>query len=301
MLEQKIISLDATTMNTYQSCALKYKYQFIDNLRPNLKASALEEGDLMHKMLEVFYSLKFGLSKFDSGIWPEILESGLTLGEILDTETIIEFCQKVGLFLATKMNAEPKDLEEVIYQFKAYMDFYKHDPWRALAVEEVGSKVLFENENHKIIWNCKTDLVAEKGSIIAPWDHKTGKRRSTPSSLSNQFIGTCFVLGMNNILINKIGFQKTLKESERFQRFLLTISNARIEEWRTNTIAWALRFAKEQHFPPNLTSCDKYSGCLFEEVCTADPNNRDYVIDKDFSTGKVWDVAKILEVGEKSE
>jgi hypothetical protein len=54
---QKILSIDATILNSIQSCARKTDYSFIQNIRLPNKSEALERGDLMHKMLEPYYSL----------------------------------------------------------------------------------------------------------------------------------------------------------------------------------------------------------------------------------------------------
>lgn len=309
MPEQKIISIDATTLNTLQNCALKLKLAFIDNLQPNEKAEALESGDLMHKLLEPWYGLKYGCARFDSDTWKTLLEAGLMPDVIYDhdhenevvRENLINFCVQVGQFWATKMDAPPEELEEVIYQFKEYVDFYKNEDWHPLAVEEVGSRILFEDSEWKIIYNCKTDLVAERGSLIVPWDHKTGKRRAVPSSLGNQWIGTCFVLQTNRIMLNKIGFQKSLKPQERFQRFLMEVQDSRIEEWMIDTIYWAKLlhwYIENDYWPMNRTSCDKYSGCIYKTLHEKAPDQRLYVIERDFHIGDKWDVAKILEATE---
>jgi PD-(D/E)XK nuclease superfamily len=297
-MSQKILSIDSTQLNTFQSCARKMKYNFIDNLRPPDKEEALERGDLIHKMLEVYYSLQLKNFQFDTDVWEEIIASGIKSPESSNRATITEFAIKVGRYFATKMTLPVEEVEESIFQFREYCNFYIHDSWSPLAVEEVGSKVLFENEEYKFIYNFKIDLVAEQGRIIAPFDHKTSKRRSEPSSLSNQFIGYCYGLGLNNIVVNKIGFQKTLSPSQRFNRFILTIDDERILEWKRNTIRWCARLLEAQEhdeWDMNLTSCDKYSGCIYMPLCETDPESRLYKIERDFKVEKPWDVAKVLE------
>jgi hypothetical protein len=300
-MQQKIVSLDSTILNTLQSCAKKVDFAFVQNLKPVFKAGALEAGDLMHKMLECYYSLKGHCASFDSEVWKTLSEADLIptfYGENQELEQIVEFCVNVGRFYGAKMNASVEDLEEVIYQFTEYVGFYKYEEWHALAVESVGAKLLFEDESWKIIYNCKTDIVAEKGSLIAPWDHKTSKRRQTPRALSNQFRGTCFVLDKTKIMINKIGFQKTLAPNERFQRFLLEIPQTIIAEWQTDTIYWAKMlhsYIESGFWPRNLTSCDKYSGCVYAPICDKAPENRLYEIEKNFVCEAEWDVAKVLE------
>lgn len=297
-MSQKILSIDATILNTFQSCARKAKYSFIDNLRLPEKEEALERGDLIHKMLEVYYSLQLKNFDFNTEVWKEILQSGIKAPINRAHETIKEFAVSVGRYFSTKMELQTEDIEESIFQFKEYCNYYQHDSWNPLAVEEVGSKILYEDQLYKFIYNFKIDLVAEQGKIIAPFDHKTSRRRQEPSSLSNQFIGYCYGLGMNNIVINKIGFQKTLSPQQRFNRFILTIDDERIKEWIDNTIFWCveiLRARDNEQWPMNLTSCDKYSGCIYSRLCETDPESRLYKIERDFKVENPWDVSRVLE------
>lgn len=291
----KTLNVDSSILNTIQNCARKTQYSFIYNLQPYEKDEALEKGDLMHKMLEVYYSLRLdnGADR-ESGLWKELIsEANIYPGDDPMVTGI-----EAGIYFASKMSISSEISEEVIDQFKAYVDYYRHDGWHPIAVEEVGSKVLYQDEDVRIIYDFKIDLIAEQGRIIAPWDHKTGSRRKDPSSLSNQFIGYCYGLGTNQILINKIGFQKSLKPAERFQRYTLPISDDRIQEWIKNSIYWTLEYQKmveQDNFPMNLTSCDKYSGCIFSRICESDPDNRDWKMEREFVTVEQWDVAKSLE------
>jgi hypothetical protein len=252
-------------------------------------------------MMEVYYSLQLKNFDFNTEVWKEIISSGIKAPSDRKHDSIRDFAITVGRYFSTKMDLGFEDIEESIFQFKSYADYYQHDSWSPLAVEEVGSKILFENESYKFIYNFKIDMIAEQGRVIAPFDHKTSKRRSEPSSLSNQFIGYCYGLGLNNIVINSIGFQKTLSPQQRFNRFILTIDQDRINEWIENTIHWCARIIQHQeenNFPMNLTSCDKYSGCIYSSLCETDPESRLYKIERDFKVGESWDVGRHLE-GEK--
>lgn len=302
-MTQKVLTIDSTILNTFQQCAYKAKLSFKDNVRTVEKAEALESGALMHDMLQVYYSLQLDHFDFETPVWDQIRLSGLRPeGDLKSHQEIKDFAIKCGRFFSTKMNLPVEDSDEVIYHFKEYADYFQHDSWRPLAVEEVGTKLLFEDENLKVLYTFKIDLIAEQGRIIAPFDHKTSKRRSEPTSLSNQFIGYCYGIGTNNLVVNKIGFQKTLTAQQRFQRYILTIDDARKKEWISNTIWWAREIARaeeENNWPLNLTSCDKYSGCMYTPICESDPDNRLYKIERDFKIGEAWDPAQKLE-GEKA-
>jgi hypothetical protein len=53
----------------------------------------------------------------------------------------------------------------------------------------------------------------------------------------------------------------------------------------------SLRRKEEDFYPANKTSCDKYAGCIFEEVCKADPVTRDWKLRALFEKAdKPWSV-----------
>src|SRR5665213_133890 len=243
---QKIIEVDSQILNSIQNCQLKHELQFEENLAPEDKAAPLEKGDLLHKMMELYDGLmsKDALN-LDADTWLKLNETDGFIGTddflqswklAKDKRSIISFCLRAGQFFASKMQIDTDTSDNVMFQFNAYCEFYTNDPWETLAVEEVGSKVLFENESLKIIYSGKIDRLVQQGNIIAPMDHKSSERRGSVSSMSNQFIGYCFILNVNHIIIDKIGFQKTLKPAERFQRFILHIDTGRIAEWVDNSI-----------------------------------------------------------------
>jgi len=299
----KTITLDSTILNTVSLCERRTHYQFIDAISPSIKGEALERGDLMHKMLEVYESLRCNLVDMNNATWKSLIESGFELNS--DTPDPQEFHKNYAIsaarYFATKMDLPPDEIEEVIFQFEEYIEYYKYDPWDTLALESVGSKVLFESEELKVLYTFKIDRLAKRDQIIAPWDYKTSKRRSETSSLSNQFIGYAWATDSNYVIVDKIGFQKSLKPSERFQRIFLSYDEERIAEWQLNATKWAIVYARllEGTDPlsnsMNLTSCDKFGGCIYRPICEKAPSAREWIISRDYVQGERWDPAKELE------
>jgi PD-(D/E)XK nuclease superfamily len=321
---QKIIEIDSQILNSIQNCALKHQYQFEENLASESKAAPLEKGDLLHKVLELYDGIMGNCANISSDTWSLIINEDFTTEftkKLAPTKRdIIDFCLRAGQFFAAKMQIDTETSNNVLFQFNAYCEYYTNDPWMTLAVEEVASRILFENEELKIVYTGKIDRFVEQGNIRAPMDHKSSERRGDVSSMSNQFIGYCFLLDCYNIIIDKIGFQKTLKPSERFQRFVLTIDDGRIDEWKDNSISTILlhlmttspddidaleyfriyrslnRLSEESmQSNMNLTSCDKYSGCTYRAICESNPEGREWIKERDFIVRTPWDVGQILE------
>lgn len=300
-MPQEIIAIDSQILSSYQSCPKLYDYKFLQNLRTVTISESLEKGGLMHKLLEIAYPMKMKdslLSLPNRDNFKELIAAGFKIPETINHSVIRNFAMSAAHYYAAKMSLPEDEVNSISNHFKEYWDFYEQDTWNPLAVEEVGSKILYEDEELKIIWTFKVDMVAEQGNIIAPFDHKTSKRRQEPHSVNNQFIGYCFGLNTNHIIINTIGFQKTLSPKERFNRFILTIDDDRIEEWRRNTVFW-IRKLRESHilnyFEMNLTSCDKYFGCDFLSICESSPSGRLYKIERNFKVDEAWDPGEKLE------
>ena len=293
---QKIITLDSQILNTVSACEMKSKFTFIDSIYPVEKAEALERGDLMHKLLEIYEGLRCNLVDPKSKTWQEVAASGI---ELPGADQAFDFAITVGRYLATKMDLSVDSVEEIFHQFSEYIDYYKDDPWETLALEAVGTKLLYQDDYVRFLYAFKIDRLAKRDKIIAPWDYKTSKKRTDTSSLSNQFIGYAWATSSNYVVVDKIGFQKTLGRSERFQRIMLPYDKERIDEWQRNAVRWAFAYAEVLRSPEkalmNLTSCDKYSGCVYKSICEASPSAREWIIDRQFKREEKWDPSKVLE------
>lgn len=290
----RTIQVDSQILNSISACPRKTKYGFIDNLELPEKPEALEKGSLIHSMLEVRDSVA------NPHLINEKSDTIISLREKMPdcfNMDPVEAALAAAPMFASSMVLDPDIYDETVYQFKEYCEYRKNDNWKVLAVEQVGTKLMYEDEELRILYAMKIDKVAENGRIVAPWDYKTSRRRQDPNALSNQFMGYAWGLGLNTVVVEKIGFQKSLKPHERFLRDLLTYSDAQLEEWRLNSVFWIkqlLHHLDTNTWPFNLTSCDKYSGCTYKSICEADPEGREWTITRNYRVRKAWDVAEIL-------
>lgn len=290
-IEQKdktIYVVDSQILNTATECARKAHYTFDKNLEPIVKPDYFEKGDLVHQMLAEYYKLR----KF-RGRWSQ---NNKTHADI------VQICNKIGRTAAVKMSLDVPTVEEVIRAFNEYTTYTANDGWdNIIAVEDIASKILYEDDNMIILYQGKIDLIISLTNCpILPVDHKSSSKRSKPHFLSNQFQGYCWLLGVNNLIVNKIGFQKTLKDFEKFERHTLSYPPDIIAEWREIAIYYLLKYIHDGEigfYPPNYTSCDKYSGCIFEAVCRKSKDAREYKLTQLFTEREKWDVGKEKEVG----
>jgi hypothetical protein len=279
----RTIAVDSQILNTLVSCGRKVKMQFIDNWRPTEKAEALEKGDLMHKMLAYYLRGK---------------KAGMTARDE-DHALLIAGAIAEGRKEYLPMQLSVATAEEDIKQFKENVLYWQRDGWKVLEVEESFSKVLYERPDTpsrpglRILYEGIIDAIVEHPSPHGVYivDHKTASRRSNPNKLSNQFMGYCWAFGMNQVIINKIGFQKSIPASERFQRQFISYEKEIIKEWVQQTVYWVhvlAGYIDQNYFPPNFTSCDKYSGCIFQQVCCSIPQVRDFKLSSQYYQGDPW-------------
>jgi len=268
---RRIIAIDATMLNTLQMCAFKLNLQFIENLRGVTKPHYLDEGSLIHLMLWMYYQLKREGIPFKDRVEQAVLY-GRTMSPSLDLS--MDAC------------------EQMYYQFKEYAKFREHENWTPLDFERPFSVVMYEDDKLTIIYEGIVDLIVHVpgvGELCV--DHKTMTRNSQLDRMSNQFMGYSWALGIKTVCINRIGFQKTLPPKERFTRPMVSYNSTRLEEWRQNTIWWA-KYAdlliQNKIFPMNQTSCDKYGGCFYREICLSQANARNFLAARDFKKGEVW-------------
>jgi hypothetical protein len=289
MYNKRIVALDSQKLDSMMSCTYQYKQKFgVSSDSPGLALMQVpdyfERGGLMHTMLDPYYNMKKHRSRW--------IQNRRTHMDVVNS------CITIGRHAARKLALDIAEIEMCIDAFLQYTDYWENDNWyNILAVENVGSKILYDSPEVLILYEYKVDLIVEINGNITPIDHKSAKSHRDPNFLSNQFRGYCWALNTNNIIVNEIGFQKTKPPKEKFKRQLLCYSPNLIEEWRQDAIYWilyTLDLIDKNVFPRNVTSCDKFPPCPFKEtVCSQDPEVRDFKIMQNFKP-KVWDVGASL-------
>jgi hypothetical protein len=131
------------------------------------------------------------------------------------------------------------------------------------------------------------------------------KQRRDNISLNNQFMGQCILMKTRNVIIDKIGFQTTLKPAEKFTRGPVSYSIDRLNEWQSEILPyWAyqmLSYAESGYWPPNFSHCEnKFGNCTFVNICESDRGMREEEIKLNFIVGTKWNPTNTSNNGDKS-
>jgi len=268
-------TVSGSKANIMDACWEKYNLSYNRRWTPNKKAPALEKGDLIHVFFKYYYTEKMkGRWRLDQS------QHGIVLDEATN----------VARIAASKMQLPVSESDEKIKIARQNLLFHMNDGMTVYAVEKEFTVPIYENPDYivdpknpglLILFDGIVDIVGElPNQPLFVMDHKSESRKSTPFKLSHQFQGSAFAFDVETVIVNKVGFQESLPEKERFRRIYLEYHNTPLlEEWRIDVIKLCLE-AIERHkreamgkpdWPRDRTSCDKYSGCIFQEVCAAIP------------------------------
>jgi len=299
MADPEVFVFDSTVLNDTQACARKLEFGHVNNWRPLTgKAFALDRGSMLHDMLALYrILLKLNWKGGDAACLTkseaEFLKGNETEAKSYPWNEVVERSIFLGRhYMATQSeNITVDEGEEVIKNFSEYVDHYQNDGWQPIEVEAAFSRILYESPELILVVEGRIDLVTDSRSGRTVVDSKSASRRQEPVLLSNQFICYAWATDVPSVTVDKIGFQKTLKPKERFQRHILSYPKEIKEEWREWAIYWGkmmVFYIREGIFPPNFTSCDKYGGCIFLPVCSTTPSAREWKASTLFKVGEQW-------------
>lgn len=282
-IKRRNVIMDATLLSSWMACKRLNEFQHVLNLVPiSGKGRSLEMGLILHVVMKNYYQ----------GVRDGVVRS-------INIAHAIEEGRKyaVGVEDDEKnypgvKNTSAEEINHVLTTSQEYFLHYSNEHWIPIDVEKVKSEIIYEDEEIRVLWKAKFDLIVDTNQGIYPVDHKSMSMRRETLSLNNQFMGQCVIAKTNAMILNKVGWQKTLKLNEKFLRPMMNYSSDRLREWVQLVGFYAKEYADYHEagfYPPNFTHCDKFSGCIFRDVCQSDRSMREMEIKQNFVVGEQWE------------
>lgn len=283
-IPKKNLILDSQMLSAVMSCGRYYDQVFNHHfVSVEGKSSSLEMGSIVHTFLEFYY---------------KAIIKGITRNEALGfglvaAQEYIDGQDKNNL--PNIRNTSESECKWALETCQQYTERYKNDIWTPLEVECVKAKVLYEDEELRVLYKVKFDLITDTNDGIFSVDHKSMKVRRDSTTLDNQFMGQCAMLNTRMMYVNKVGFQTSLKPEDKFTRQPLYFSDDRIAEWQGTILPYwckiLVMYADSGYWPPNWRHCEnKFGFCQFKEPCEADRHMRVEILGRDYIVGEPWDV-----------
>lgn len=281
------VALDATMLDTLMLCPAKFNYRFNLNKTTPKKAVPLDRGTLVHLGLEAYYN--------------ELVSSKCDFNTSRDK-----------LIHVVRLAGVESDLEPAVAARCLEVLLDNVDYWRLVdsemtikAVEAPFIYTLHEDEDIKINMIGKIDLLIDNKSYNnLPIDHKSYDRDYPMRRKVNQFCNYVYATGSNYLVVNKIGFQTSLKAEQKYKRPPLSYDPIFLEQWKQNVIKWVryyLDCVVENSWPLNDTSCDKFNRlCEYYEICDSSGiEAKEYKLMTNFIDAEKWDVSRVLGSGKE--
>lgn len=293
MTQKKNVILDSQILSTLMSCERLTDFRFNQNLQPiGGKGNSLEAGWLLHQYLEGYYkSIRDGVRGKDA------IDAAMKFGN----ESLLKGMDGIGLQNTPVENVKHPNghldiigSSWIIDTFIQYCEYYKNDPWIPIELEKVLSKVVYEDDELRVMWKGKLDMLADTNQGIYPVDHKTTKQNRKLIKLNNQFMGQCVLSNTRMMIRNVIGWQLTAKPKDKFKREPISYTQSNLMEWLDIVVYYArylIGLNETGYWPPRFSHCDKFNGCIFREVCEADIHMRDEELKHRFVIGEPWDIS----------
>jgi hypothetical protein len=282
------VQVDSQVLSMFMSCPQKYKYIFIDHLKPIVKKSKyIRRGTVVHDSLLQY--------------WKE---------RIINPDNYQKAIQDCVSLAKERVNAEDDfDAEFKLETLQGIVDYLKHlqsSSWIPIAAEKHFRLKVYEDESIRlrIFITGRIDLILRTPQVpVLPIDVKTESERWFYSQMSNQFRIYNLACGTNLLGVQRIGFQKTLTPEEKFKMELLPFDEDILEEFRTITLPyWVKQLIlanEDSFFPMNTSNCiHGHFKCQFSDaynggICNVSRTVRAQKLSRYFVVGPEWDPANL--------
>lgn len=286
-------AFDSTSLTYAEDCLYKYYLTMIQGWRSKTGSVHLEFGGWYATALEHFH---------------KHTATGMDREEAL-REVVSEALYSTWEYDEEGLNGRPwesnhptKTRANLIRTIVWYVDHFKDDPLPVVILSDGRPAVEYSfrlDIGNDILYCGHIDRLVEYSGGIYVQDQKTTGSTVTPRYFNqfnpdNQMTGYAFA---GKVIYNSpvqgviIDAAQIAVGFSRFERGFTFRSEAQLDEWLDHThyhISIARTAFQQDYWPMNRTSCTKYGGCVFQDVCSKSPEVREQFLLADFEKKKQW-------------
>lgn len=294
---------DQTSIKLAEECLKKYQYVMLDGWRSRGANVHLFFGGAYASALEHFHKFRAEGMDHDDALIEVVREALLTTWIYPPTEPPgLHSIPGTGEPWVSDHNTKTR--ENLIRTIVWYFEHFKDDPCATVILSNGVPAVEHSFQlpvDNGIIFSGHLDRLVEFSNNIYIQDQKTTATTITPRYFTNYnpdtqitgmypFAGRAvFKLPIKGVMIDAaqiaVGFS-------RFERGFIFTDDLSLDEWYDDSMELIERTreaTRNNHFPRNRSSCSKYAGCQFRNVCSKSPAVREQFLKADFEKGQRWD------------
>jgi len=284
-------AFDSTSIGLWKTCPKKYYYSIVLGYEPRVMAPPLAFGIAFHTVMEVWEKLLSCKVDKHTAFTRVVRLAGL-LGDTLplgDTsrskETLV---RSVIWYLDTFW--EDKAITITLPNGKPAVEMHFQLPF----MEYLGNEVFICGHIDRLArWQGQVFVSDFKTSKYQLDNHFFSQFK--PNTQLPLYLTACHLIAetiqdfpsAHGVIVD--GVQLGVNFS-RFARQIIPFSLEEINEYILDLQYWitrAMDACKENYFPQNTESCQKYSGCQYLEVCSKSPARRQMYLEGNF-VKRVW-------------
>lgn len=276
--------MDNTAMKDYKRCPKLFDYTMRQSRRGRgMLSPALAYGSGWHHVMEYFYkSPAVGYSELVDGMTDYVAERWKPSSDPSDYRTFNRCMVEAEKYLKKWGMPWEDDLQTV--------------GWPDTPLVEITIELPIPGARHP--YAGKLDRIGTKSGQLLAEDHKTASQFRSDYfrqwETDDQMVGYDTLAGIitgQAIGGVRINLHVIRKSDSEFERRTIPFSPKRKEHWRRNYDYWLSKIeaetlaeqAGEPAWEQNYSACaGKYGMCSYHEVCTADPDRRQYILEQDF-------------------
>lgn len=287
------LAWDSMSIKAGRECPRKYLFEIIMGFRTKAEKTALEFGILYHKGLEDYDKFRHAGADFEEAVRmvvKQALQQTADPSHILNNSddnrrtrftlirSLVWYLEQFKDDSVETMVLDGKPTVELSFKFAS--PYVSPDGDNYLLAGHIDRLAIFDDAPY--VTDRKTT-----GSTISTHYYK---QFSPDPQMSLYRIAGQVILGepIKGVMIDAVQLAVGFS---RFARGFVPKTPGMDEEWMEDLryfFAEMEMYATQGHWPMRDTSCMKYGGCPFHDVCSKDPKVREVFINADF-TRQVWD------------